>query len=440
MNDLKINNYLNLDSSTTNEVKKIIIQYISKFKDIIRQNEFSDSVCWDYLISANELLDINHENIISLDDVFVILKKIKYKIESGKVSNIGLYGGLCGLSYEVLKLRNKTGEFNKFYSSLNALAFSEINKFCDIVTNNLNNIWSYYYDLISGLSGTIVYLVECDESKERNTIINRVCEVLNNIVLGKHEYKDKQVPNLHIKNSHLINKESKKVFVDGNLNFGVAHGIISILVALTKVETIGLMSKQTEESIKILKSYYYEFRRMNSDKILVWPEQLSYSDFIKKKKNFFASSRQSWCYGPIGVSSVLLHNVGISDDNYLFSEMYNNIVRIASISTERYQLESPIICHGYAGMLSMLLCAYKKKKSFQIYTKILSLIQILIQMYVPKSLYGYKDVEYKHIFDGCYKKYYRDDDSFLEGTTGIIMVLIALIKKQTTFEKYLLIQ
>ncbi|WP_312048283.1 lanthionine synthetase LanC family protein [Anaerotignum sp.] len=113
--------------------------------------------------------------------------------------------------------------------------------------------------------------------------------------------------------------------------------------------------------------------------------------------------------------------------------MYDNIKRISIVKTELYELTSPIVCHGYAGTLLILLTAYKYKEDEVLRNKILELVEILLKEYRSDSLFGYQDVETTYV-DGQYAVKYIDKNSFLEGTSGIVLVLLSLIKRNTRFE------
>ena len=80
-------------------------------------------------------------------------------------------------------------------------------------------------------------------------------------------------------------REDEKIsFPNGNLNFGVAHGMVGPLVSLCKAYNVGYRVKGIEDAIKKLFDIYDIFKRYDNG-IPIWPTQLKYEDFIENKFN-----------------------------------------------------------------------------------------------------------------------------------------------------------
>ena len=64
-----------------------------------------------------------------------------------------------------------TDTFKKFTNTYNDIAYESISDFCDFVLAEIYTIKESYYDVISGLAGSMIYLVKCPENKKRNFTI-----------------------------------------------------------------------------------------------------------------------------------------------------------------------------------------------------------------------------------------------------------------------------
>lgn len=81
---------------------------------------------------------------------------------------------------------------------------------------------------------------------------------------------------------------------------------------------------------------------------------------------------------------------------------------------------------------------YKVKPNIKLKNQIIKLTEILIELYDKDAKFGYKDIFYSEK-KGNWEKIFREDNSFLEGSSGIILVLVSLLKNETNFQKLLLL-
>ena len=113
--------------------------------------------------------------------------------------------------------------------------------------------------------------------------------------------------------------------------------------------------------------------------------------------------------------------------------MYDNIIKIATLESKKYELASPIVCHGYAGILEIFLSAYKLKEDPVLLGKIKEIVNILLDKYDDSSVYGYKDLTVLKE-NNTWKMVELDNNTFLEGACGIFLVLYGTLIEETEFQ------
>lgn len=71
-------------------------------------------------------------------------------------------------------------------------------------------------------------------------------------------------------------------FFDGYFNFGLAHGIVGSLIALSEAFSKKILISDLQNSINVLRDSYKKFEK-NINEILIWPTKFSKEVFLKKK-------------------------------------------------------------------------------------------------------------------------------------------------------------
>lgn len=437
----KIDNYLHLDNEIIFEILKISTRYFKDLKNDMKntkEKKYFLSYA-DYLKSIDNAYEMLEEKDEWMEIVYQIFSSIKFELEQNNLRiGLGLYNGWCDLAYSINSLSQKMNAFNKFNKSFNNIVIENIYKWNELVRNNIFDIKASYYDLISGLSGMCQFLISCDKSQDIRNLLEEICITFWELICGTHHYKGGAVPNWHISKSNQVRDDLKILYPEGNFNFGSAHGIISILPAVSKIiEKYGQI-EYSEKLLEKIENIYYDYSQKGTEGFLIWPEQANLDEFLNKNPK--RSERQSWCYGSVGISSLIYRSAVIRNDNNVSNDMYSNLIKIASLNERNYGLESPIICHGYAGVLIAFLSIYTEKKNKLLYQRIVSLIRLILESYHPESLYGFKDTTYEKLKDGSFRRKKVDNNSFLEGSTGIVLTLLSAINKNTNIASRLLIR
>ena len=437
---ITIQNYLMLDEELLNSTRLIVEAYFDSVDKALNSGKVETKLTADYLkiiLEAIKYCEDREKWILNANN---LLKVLKIQVEAGKQQfHIGLIEGWCDIALSIKRIEKKTGAFKRFLMSCNQYIVKVCESYCDFIKHEECNMKASYYDVVCGLSGVLIYFLEYEDISQFQKIIKKISEILIHIINGVHSVDGEIVVNYHIPSKNQVRIELMDVYPEGNINLGVAHGIISMGAALSRVVEKGILVEGIQEGIDHVIKIYEKFKGITEIGTVGWPEQVALTDFNNEKKSLWLSPRQSWCYGAIGICGTTLKIADRLERVKLAEQTYEYIKQIAILDINQYNLVSPIICHGYAGVLEIFIEAYKYKPDNIILNKIKDLVKILVTLYDKNSEYGYKDIVTTYR-NGIYNIEYVDKNSFLEGSCGIVLVLLSAIQKDTEFGTYMLIR
>lgn len=238
-----------------------------------------------------------------------------------------------------------------------------------------------------------------------------------------------------IKCKNQIREEDKVIFPEGSIDFGMAHGIIGVALFLSKAYSSGIIEQKQEEVIKEILQIYEKVKKQGIDGRYMYPSQLSKQQFVNREWDYdIRNNRMSWCYGTIGILRAqfligeYINNCKIT--NYCVKE----IMKITHVDIKNYKLESPIICHGYAGVAVILDAFNRKLKCKQIEKRVEELMNIVYGFFNPKTNYGYMD---RGIVNVGGETYYEEVEQFdlFSGSAGIILAIAAIMNVGVMWEE-----
>lgn len=310
-----------IDEKNVHRICKIISAYFDTINSLIMYEDTSSN--YYHLASIlvaiaeyyEEISDKEHWNNI----IMKIMFKIKTAIENNLFENIlGLYGGLAEVDYAVEYIKEKTGMFSGFSQQIHRLLIERTQNFVDYAFCDFENVSIIHYDLIFGLTGIgIRFLMKNDLSLEEKKLLKDIIlylEVLSGDVINENQLR---LPRFYVKSKNQIREDEKRDFPNGNLNFGLAHGMIAPIIFMSKAYKRGIVVHNQKEAIYRILEYYKEFAK-NIDSVLYWPTQISVEKFLEKNKNDdYRIRRASWCYGTAGISrGLFLVGKNLNDSNF----------------------------------------------------------------------------------------------------------------------------
>lgn len=255
-----------------------------------------------------------------------------------------------------------------------------------------------YFDYFYGGLSACMFALE-DGSDESKDFLKSVIYLLEDISIK--EENGRYWPGTFFTKKDEPNKE---------INFGLAHGIPSIISILSKINEIGIEQEKCTQLLTEAITYLYANKFSN--KISLFPSAI-------KKGIETPNSRLAWCYGDLGIA-MSIWQAGKSTKN---KEWQNEALEIMEHASQRRKPVSSIvkdacICHGSAGIGL-----------------------IFYRFYIETSLEQYKESAY-YWFDETLKMAKHSDGvagfknwtpdrglinniGLLEGTSGIGLALIS---------------
>jgi hypothetical protein len=335
------------------------------------------------------------------------LENILHSLLGSKMdcNEISFAEGLSGTLWSIRFLINENilelDDFSGFLKESDDFLLDKINEF-DKTKD---------FDFLYGIIGLGNYFVESENFEMIDLIINKLDDWS---VKGFDNCK--WVSNIH------INQVSTGVY-----DLGLAHGISSIIIFLSKCLTLKHESK-TKELLQYSVNYLLLSEKLSEAKVL--------PAYILEKNNIYILNyRLAWCYGELGTSIALWHAGCALND----IKLKNKAIKVCIKTTYRKKKESTQImdagfCHGSSGV------AHIYKIMFE-YTG--------IDKFDKASAYWInKTLLYSKHKDGLagYKAWHEDNGYYneygiLEGVSGIGLVLLGfLTNNNTKWDKCLLIR
>ncbi|CEK36653.1 Lanthionine synthetase C family protein [[Clostridium] sordellii] len=419
-NDRLVNEY-------KEDIETIILSYLDIIKDV------------GYINKQFENIHPN-DRLINISAILLVLSKSKQYIDNNKWKkivheymklannqlletdriNISLYSGITNFAFSTYMISKEDSLYKKSVDQLNNIIVNEVYSWLSII-NNDNKVKTDNYDIISGVSGIAAYLLffEDEYIKECISEINKY--LIEKIILEK-EVNGYKVPGWYIKPED-VNLEDKKNYKTGLFNLGLAHGICSPLAVLGISKKSGIIVDNQTKAIDYILDTLNKLKIEENNSIF-WNEMISFNEFIDFNSNSYTyGSRASWCYGTPGISRsmyIASESIEKKDTSNLSSKAFSTMCNESNRS--KWMLNSPTLCHGYAGVLSIALLMMNDTCREENIDAIKYSIDNIIKFYDINNKYLFTNVEG---YDDYIK--YEDNIGFLSGSAGIILSLLLVL-------------
>lgn len=302
--------------------------------------------------------------------------------------------GFAGICWGI----NHLAKQNKIDTDINSL-FEEIHPL--LISTSSNDLKVNFYDFLHGGLGACVYFLDLLPNQMAKDHLTKTINLLFEHALIKEG--DVVWNNVHLK----MNKKS-----NNEINLGLSHGIPSIIWFLTKCYE----HKIEEEKCFFLINGAIKWitrQKLFTQSLSLYPTSIEDSIPIK-------NSRLGWCYGDLGIASVLWQ-AGKALSNEEFKNEALNIMLHASLRKNLKEKENITndagICHGTSGIAHIFNRFYWETRSPVFKETANYWIEETLKMaYHKDGLAGYKSWNGKDT--GWLNNY-----GLLEGIAGIGLVL-----------------
>jgi lantibiotic biosynthesis protein len=326
-----------------------------------------------------------------------------------------MFAGLSGFAFAAWSLSRRGTRYQKLLAGIEEALSSQTIELANALWRQQEDVSVGQFDVISGLSGVGAYLLCRREHHEAAAALRAVLHAL--VALTGQEGG---IPRWHTP-AHLIGDEEVmlRLYPNGNLNCGLAHGIPGPLGLMALAVRSGVEVDGLKEAIDRVANWLIQ-NRVDDDWGVNWPTAVPLAPDGKAAAEYpppAEPSRSAWCYGSPGVARTLwLTGEALDNPGYrelaveAMKAVYRRPVR------ERY-IDSPTFCHGVAGLLQITL-RFANDTGLPLFAEATeNLSEQLLSLYDPGSLLGYYSLE-----PGGQRV---DQPGLLDGAPGVVLVLLA---------------
>ncbi|MCH1965364.1 lanthionine synthetase C family protein [Paraclostridium sordellii] len=417
---------LNLNSKVEN-IDDIIYSFLEIIKDIdlVVENmkEESDiesivNISSILLVLANSKQYLDSEVIE--DIIYKYMKELNYRLNDIGPMDVSLYGGLSGIAFSIKFISDEYPYYKKTLSKLNKLIVRKTNYMIQYIKHE-KEVKMSYYDIISGVSGVALYLMQF-----KDTYIIECVKNINKFLIDMSKIKkvyNEPILGFYISSENQFLEKEKRMYKRGTLNFGLSHGICSPLVALSLSYENGIIvenQKQTIESLLTILDKY----KVEKEDCIFWNGVLSFEEYNSFDSNIYKlEPRASWCYGTPGIArSIYIGGRAIGNDRYLDLAKDSLLYLCKKQDSSEWMLDSPTICHGLSGMAVVLNLMNHEEKNDAYLTSLKILLDDILNLYNKSNKYLFKNID-----EEIYGKFkYEDNLDVLTGSSGVILTLMFL--------------
>ena len=304
---------------------------------------------------------------------------------------VGLYGGLSGLGFAAWMLSRRGTRYRQLLSSVEDALLPEVVELADTLYRQEQDVSVGQFDVISGLGGVGAYLLFRQEEKGASDALRSVLRALVTLTT-----EEEGVPRWHTP-AHLIADETMaRIYSDGNLNLGLAHGIPGPLALMALALRSGVVVDGLAETVNRLASWLGQ-QRIDDAWGANWPTVVPLApagpDGAVAVSRPVEVSRTAWCYGSPGIARALWL-AGEALDHPGHRELAVEAMQaVYSRPLDARRIDSPTFCHGVAGLLQITL-RFAQDSGKPLFTEAArELGEQLRSLYEPDSLLGYRSLE-----------------------------------------------
>jgi len=257
------------------------------------------------------------------------------------------------------------------------------------------------YDLLHGGVGCGLYLLE------RKNCSEYINEML--ISLNKSSHRDNS-------GQYWIDDYSNYPVIKKCANFGMAHGLPSIISFLAKV-SIQNEHKLAKEMLRDTSNYLIFKSSLDQYVGSYFPRY-----YIENDPNPKEISRLAWCYGDLGAALSLLNASKVLSDNNLRKQMLDILISSTNRrSSEETLINDGGICHGIAGVAHIYNRLYFDFRD-SVFEEAKNFWFDKLKLYID-NCGGMKSFKYFDVI----KNEFSPSSNFLTGSTGAGLALISQI-------------
>lgn len=315
-----------------------------------------------------------------------------------------LYSGFCGIGWAVEHL---TREFYEGDEDLTSEIDAALRQLLDGPAETL------HYELIAGLAGYGMYLVERLPHPEAEALLGRIVDRL--------EKSMEETPEGLTWHTELqwIPEWQRESLPRGCYNLGVAHGVPGVLGFLAEARRAGISDPRIPRLADGLVRWMFA-NRLPAGGETVFPSMVVPGEEPEP-------TRTAWCYGDLGIAAVLL-SAARSFDRADWAEEALELARLAARRPlENIKAIDAGLCHGAAGNAHIFLRLHQATGDPEIRDAALFWLRRTLAMRQPGQGCGGYQAWTSEGLPGTSR--WTAESGFLVGSAGIGLALLGAVSE-----------
>jgi lantibiotic biosynthesis protein len=326
------------------------------------------------------------------------------------------FGSLGGLAYVASYLARSGSRYQRLIATLEQSLLRMVKPMIAALDVQRSGVPVNAFDVISGLSGVALYLLNRVDSAEVESTLKELVRCLVELSREINGLPRWHVPTRFMGDDDIMLQQ----FPHGYLNCGLAHGIPGPLGVMALAHRAGVTCEGLEEAIDRLAAWLIAHRRDDQWGIN-WPTAVGLlppGDPAGPIAPVDASpwAQAGWCYGSPGVARVL-YFAGLALKKTEYCDLAVTAIEdVLRRPIPARHIESPTFCHGVAGLLEIVLRFANDTGAASLQAGAAALTAQLLELHEPDSLLGFRSME----LEG--KRV--DQPGLLDGAPGVALVLL----------------
>lgn len=342
---------------------------------------------------------------------------------------LGLYGGTSGLGFILTILSRDGTRYQKARAQLNQHLCTQVTQ-QPRQSADVQGVMESEYDLISGVTGILAYLLTLHS--EEAHVQAAVEHLLTYLIWLAGIDQETQRERWYIAPEHIMGEDRQQRYPDGYYNCGLAHGIPGPMAALALAWLEGYRVPGQRDALRSLSDWLLRYTFSDA-----WG--INWADVVPLSATRFSDqwnhphpTRAAWCYGAPGVARALWLTGLALEQPTLCQTAIQAIEAVLQRPIYYRNIDSPILCHGVAGLLAICLRFAHETNSTIIHAHIPLLVSQILDLYNPDFPLGFRDQERPQVF--------VDQTAWLNGVPGIVIALLAAaLPVEPTWDRIMLL-
>jgi hypothetical protein len=293
----------------------------------------------------------------------------------------------------------------------------------------------FAYDVINGLSGTGRLLLDAAAPTSGSDAVvpgaeEALTATLRYLVrlttpLTVHNI---QVPGWWVPPELQPVEQDRIEYPQGDFNLGLAHGAPGPLTLLCLAAERGVDVPGLYDAVRTLGEWLARWALRDADGPY-WPCRVSWEEETATRQPDAGFTRTAWCYGAPGVVGAL-HRAGRLLGRPEWQQLAVDSLRAALARDEStWRLDGPTVCHGYAGLLQVLVRAVQETGDEQLRAAVPGLARRVLDFADEDAPFVFPHLVPDHAQGWRHATGHRrlDVAGILEGAAGVVCALLEVL-------------